>query len=57
MIENPLELGGGLCRLMRREERLAAHVRRVESPVERSEADDAQREVEGRGRLQRLNRR
>ena len=42
MIENPLELGGGLCGLMRRQVRLAANVDGIEAAEASDEADAAQ---------------
>jgi hypothetical protein len=57
MIENPLELGGGLYGLMRRKVGLAANVRGIERAEEPSEADAAEGQVEAGGDLQRLKRR
>ena len=57
MIENPLELGGGLGGLMRREVRQAANVDGIEPAEASDEADAAQGEIVARGGLQRLNRR
>src|SRR5439155_447577 len=57
VIENPLELGGGLCGLMRRKVRLATNVDLIECAEEPVEADAGQGEVEARRSLERLNRR
>ena len=57
MVDNPLELGGGLYRLLRRQIRQAANVDRIELAEVPIEADAARGEVEAGGRLQRLNRR
>ena len=57
MVDNPLKLGGGLYRLLRRQIRQAANVDRIELAEVPIEADAARGEVEAGGRLQRLNRR
>ena len=57
MIENPLELGGGLRGLTRRKVRLAANVDGVQAAEASDEADAAKGEIVARGGLQRLNRR
>ena len=51
MIENPLELGGGLCGPIRRQVGFAANVDGIESAEIPTEANAAYREVEAGGGL------
>ena len=46
MVDNPLKLGGGICRLLRRQIRQAANVDRIELAEVPIEADAARGEVE-----------
>ena len=57
MVEDPLELGGGLRGLMRCKVRLAANVDGVQGTEASDEARAAERKVVARGDLQRLTRR
>jgi hypothetical protein len=56
MIENPLELTGGLGGLTRSQVRLAPNVDGIESAKKTVEADAADGEIEAGSRLQGLNR-
>ena len=57
MVENPLELGGGLCGPICRPVSLAANVEGIESAEVPAEANAAFRQIKARGGLQRLKRR